>query len=91
MRSGGPPFFLSPSPLAASLAQSYSQLISIGELNSGAGKNFFDCLQALWITGVTANFNIVDRVAVKPGSLAKSRTVQFKAARAILICHLSQA
>jgi hypothetical protein len=56
-----------PSPLAASLAQSYSWLISIGELNSGAGKNFFDCLQALWITGVTANFNIVDCIAVKPG------------------------
>jgi hypothetical protein len=42
-------------------------LISISELNSGARKGLFNCSQTVGVTGVTANFNIVDRIAVKAG------------------------
>jgi hypothetical protein len=51
--------------LPGSFAKPYTGLISIRKLHSGTDQNFFNGRQSFGITGVTAHFDIIDRVAMK--------------------------
>jgi hypothetical protein len=55
-----------PLVLSTNLAESNSWLISVRKFNSSACKGLLDRRQAIGVTGITTNLNIIDRIPVEP-------------------------